>query len=229
MQTQISKVDLPDQENTADEAIGATTPSSWICYRVVLTILVALCVSVVVFMVSCSSFKIDDSDIYYGFRGAKDASTGRCVDWQSGKEVMGWSDYWTDVRLPIAYMIGVVGMGSLIAALIAWIIYGIVLRARRRNRVEGGESRKLPIWPVVIFGVYLIGAGFVVFVSIMGQCGNIPPLSPGGLGCNMYAWSGLALASSVGLCFLGGTLACFLDCCCDCRCSRFLRKELVQD
>jgi len=227
-----ARVDIADEDGI-EETNNA--PSPWICYRVILLILLAMCVFVVGFMASCNSFRYEDRssaniDVYYGFRGVKDPSTDRCVDWKIGVDFIGYSDLWTDSWLPVVFGIALTGMSIVVAAFIAWVAYGIVLKSRRkRNRGVEGKSRQRSIWPVVVIGVFLILAGLILFVSVMGNCNNIPPLQPGGLGCSLYAWSGLALGSSIALCFLGGTLACFLECCCDCCCTRFLKNQLIED
>jgi len=213
-----ARVDIADEDDHTSNEINAA-PSSWICYRVVLIILLALCVFVVGFVASCNSFRYvgfgssDNVDVYYGFRGVKDQSTDRCVDWKIGVDIIGYNDSWTE-RLVVVFGLAVTGTSIVVAALIAWVAYGIILKSRKKRKGGvDGEASKRPLWPVVMIGVFLILAGLVLFASVMGNCSNIPPLSPGGLGCSLYAWSGLALGSSIILCFLGGTLACCLECC----------------
>mmetsp|Transcript_5786 Transcript_5786/g.16301 ORF Transcript_5786/g.16301 Transcript_5786/m.16301 type:complete len:305 (+) Transcript_5786:3-917(+) len=236
-----ARVDIADDEDDHNEIDAA--PSSWICYRVVLIILLALCVFVVGFVASCNSFRYvgfgssDNVDVYYGFRGVKDQSTDRCVDWKIGVDIIGYNDKWIERLTTVVFGMAVTGTSIVVAALIAWVAYGIILKSRRKRKGGvDGEASKRPLWPVVMIGVFLILAGLVLFASVMGNCSNIPPLSPGGLGCSLYAWSGLALGSSIVLCFLGGTLACFIESCntstvrdtSSC-CTRFLKIQLIED
>merc|ERR1712176_1673501 len=134
-----------------------------------------------------------------------------------------WNDDWAKGRMPTLFIIGIVGVVLVLVASIAFVVYGIVLKSRRNNQRNG------PLWMAIFVGVCLIGAGVLLGVSIIGNCDNIPPLGPGGLGCNLHAWSGLALASSISLCFMGVFLACCLPRCCDCcGLSQFLQKELIE-
>lgn len=227
-----AQLDIADEDDNGESTI---VPSPWICYRVVLMILLAMCVFVVGFVASCNSFRYEDTfpdniNIYYGFRGVKDPSTDRCVDWRIGAEIIGYDDFWTDSWLPVLIGMAITGMTIVVVAFCAWVAYGIILRSRRMyNTGVEEKSSNRPLWPVVVIGGFLILAGLVIFVSVMGNCNNIPPLMPGGPRCSLYAWSGLALGSSIALCFLGGILACFLECCCDCCCTRFMKDQLIDD
>jgi len=195
-------------------------------------------ICVLCFVVSCQSFRydsLDDGVIYYGIRGVTDQTTGRCVDWELQKTI-DWNQYWTQERMPLLFKLGVSGIIFVFGIFVVSVAYGLILKSKRdRRRVRDNPPPKsttyAPIVPAVIIGVCLIGAGLLVFTTIMGKCLNInDTTSPGGWGCNLYTWSALALAltASIALCFICGILACFLKCCCiHCRCTTFLRTQLT--
>ena len=160
-------VDENNNNNSDDQNELAVSPSSWVCYGLILTGLLYVSVSFAGFII---------------------------VD---------WNDYRTNKYV-------IVGVALVFVALIAFVVYGIDLKSRRNHQ------RKGTMWPAVVIGVCLIVAGILVPTSIIGNCDNIPPLQGGGPRCNLHVWSGLALASSIALCFMGGFLACCLPLCCDC-------------
>lgn len=230
MQSQMSRgtmerhqEDLVDENNNDGQTEVIVSPSSWICYRLILMGLLAVSVSVAGFIISCKSFRIDSyydvENVYYGLRGVTDQTTGRCVGWKI-QDLVNWNDDWTDNHLPAIFIVGIVGVTLVFVGLIAFVVYGIDLKSRRDHQRKGA------MWPAVVIGIFLIGAGILVAASIIGNCKNIPPLGPGGLGCDLHVWSGLAMASSIALCFMGGCLACCLPLCCGCR-FLFLRRELI--
>lgn len=231
---------LKDLEDDADG--GDKIPSSpWFCYRIMLALIVAVLVSVSCFMASCKAFRFqswDDGVQYYGIRGVIEPNTDRCIPWKT-QDMIDWNKAWTDERLPMLFGLGIAGITFIVAIAMAWVVYGLVLKSKRESikaRVDLPEESDTcigAIGPAVIIGVLLIGTGLLLFVTIMGNCSNLPPKNPyppfGELKCNLHTWSALALTASIALCTMGGTLAFFLKCCCDsCLCTRFLRKQLIE-
>lgn len=228
-----------EAEMTHERTVEA--PSySWFFYRLFLAGLLAILVIVTGFTVSCRSFKVvsynyeDDSSqvVFYGFRGVTDPTTGRCDDWDV-QETLNWYRGWIEGRLSWASTMGIISNALVAAAVLFWVVYGLVLRSKRNAKSDPSASSNSNsgfVASAILVGVFLILAGCLIFVTIMGRCRNIPPLSPGGLSCDLHAWSGLALAGSVILCSMGGILACCLNCCgCKCGVSGYLQKELVDD
>lgn len=228
-----------DLEDDADD--GDQVPSNpWFCYRIMLALMVAVLINIICFMASCKSFRYqswDDGDQYYGIRGVTEPNTDRCIPWKA-QDMIDWNEDWTDQRLPLLFVLGIAGITFIVAIAMAWVVYGVVLKSKRERqkvRVDPApESDRCggPIGPAVIIGICLIGTGLLLFITIMGNCANIPPKNPyppyGGLRCNLHTWSALALTASITLCTMGGTLAFFLKCCCNsCLCTRFLRKQLI--
>lgn len=227
-----------------DDAAGGDKPPSnpWFCYRIMLAAMVAILISIICFMASCKAFRYDSWDDgvqYYGIRGVTEPTTDRCIPWET-QEMIDWNKYWTNERLPMLFVLGTAGIGFTVAIAGAWVMYGVVLKAKRdrkKMRVDPApEDNRCggPIGPAVIIGVCLIGTGLLVFVTIMGNCANIPPLDPmnlsdRGLACNLDTWSALGLTASIALCTMGGALACFLKCCCNsCLFTNYLRRQLIE-
>jgi len=209
----------------------AASSTSWICYGLIFWGLLTVCVFVMGFMVSCKSFKYktaDDGVYYYGLRGVTDQTTGRCIDWER-QVFLDWDDYWTKDRLPTVSILAIVGVVFVFGTFIAWLGYGAILKLRRNRRKTGikKESRTGSILPAVVIGIFLIGGGLVVFVSVLGSC-STSSIVKGGYGCNMHTWSALALTASIALCCMGGTLAFCLKCCCENHLTQFLRNELIE-
>jgi hypothetical protein len=227
--------DLEDEGNPMDPK---NAPKPWFCYRLILACLLAVFVCVTCFMISCESFRYeswDDGVQYYGIRGVTDQTTGRCVHWQI-QDVIDWNTTWTNERLPMLFIFGMAGVTFVIAISVAWVAYGIILKAKRDRAIRRSDPPPAshicggPIGPAVIIGVCLIGAGLLMFITILGNCANVPPISyDRGLRCNLHTWSSIALVASIVLCFMGGSLAFFLKCCCNrCMCTTFLRKQLIE-
>ena len=226
---------IDDDVNNINDANNASEP--WFCYRVILVGLLAVFICVLCFVLSCQSFRYDSLDedgvIYYGIRGVTDQSTGRCVDWEFQKFI-DWNQYWTQERMPLLFKLGVSGIIFVVGIFVAWVAYGVILKKKRdRRRVHDNPPPKsttcAPIAPTVIIGVCLIGAGMLVFTTIMGKCSKInDTISPEDWGCNLHTWSGLALTVSITLCSMGGILVFYPKCCCiHCRCTTFLRTQLI--
>ena len=232
------------REDLEDDAEGGDKLSSnpWFCFRIMLVGMVAVLVSFICFMASCKAFRYnswDDGVQYYGIRGVSEPTTDRCIPWKT-QDLIDWNKYWTNERLPMLFVLGIAGIIFIVAIAAAWLVYGIVLKSKRdRKKVRvdpAPEDDRCggPIGPAVIIGVSLIMSGFLLFVTIMGNCSNIPPQDPmnladRGLMCNLHTWSALALTASIALCTMGGVLACFLKCCCNsCLVTTFLRKQLIE-
>jgi len=219
--------DVNDNDN--DGAI-----SSWFCYRLILALLLAMVVCFAGLVFSCHSFRYDRyGDQYYGFRGATSTSTtnnGRCVDWKIQNEFE-WNDTWTNQRMPTLYTIGIVGFALIVAITLFWMAYGLVLKSSRERRHRHRREDQPPpvdascaaIAPVVVVGTLLLVVGFLMFVTIMGNCRNIPRLSPGDVRCDFWIWSSLAMFASIVSCVIGCTLFSGLICCCCCACCERLR------
>lgn len=231
------------REDLVDDAEGGDKAPSgpWFCYRLMLASMIAVLISIICFMASCKAFRYnswDDGIQYYGIRGVADSNTDRCISWDA-QDMIDWSKNWTDERLPMLNVLGIAGITFIVAIAAAWVIYGVVLKSKRdRKKVRvdpapENDGCMSPIGPPVIIGICLIGTGLLLFVTIMGNCSNIPPQDPmsldRGLMCNLHTWSALALTASIALCTMGGTLACFLKCCCNrCMVTTFLRKQLIE-
>jgi len=229
------------REDLMDDGEGGDKmPSNpWFCYRLILAGMLATLVLIVSFMASCRSFRFDSWDDgvqYYGIRGVSEPFTDRCVPWET-QEMIDWNKYWTDERLPMLFVTGIAGITFVVTIAVSWVVYGVVLKSKRDRKKNRGDPAQEndkcggPIGPAVIIGVCLIGAGLTVFVTIMGNCANIPPMnySDQGLKCNLHTWSSLALVASIALCSMGGSLAFFLKCCCNrCFFTTYLRKQLVE-
>jgi len=233
-----AREDLRDEGTSSSADRSKKDAKPWFLYRLIMAGIAAVFVCTTTFMVSCQSFRYeswDDGIIYYGIRGVTDKTTGACVNWQI-QDIIDWSENWTNVRLPRLYVIGILGVAFVVFIAVAWVSYGVILKSKRnsrRVRVDPTPEDSVcggPIGPAVIIGVCLIGAGIVMFVTIMGNCSNIPPRGfDRGLRCNLDTWSALALAASVTLCSMGGLLAFFLKCCCrGCFCTVYLREQLVE-
>ena len=237
--------EIPETENDiAPEVIQAEVtherteevPSySWLFYRLFLAGLLTILVIVTGFMISCRSFKAmsyshDDNNyhvVFYGLRGVTDPTTGRCVDWDI-QETLQW------LRGSLMLTLGIISNAIVAAVVFFWMVYGLVLRSKRNAKSDSSASSNSNsglVASAIAIGILLIVAGWLVFVTVMSNCSNIALLSHGGLGCDLHAWSGLALASSVILCFMGGFLACCLVncCCCNCRVGGYLLEDLVDD
>lgn len=232
---EMARKDMIDEGSDVYERVE----ESWFCYRLILAGLLAVFVCITCFMASCQSFKYtswDDEVFYYGIRGVTDQSTGRCIGWEI-QELIDWNDYWTGQRLPMLFKMGITGISFVVGIFLTWLVYGRILKSKRDmrriradNPSESGDRCGGPIGPAVIIGVCIIGAGLLVFVTIMGNCSNIPPIAgySRGLNCNLHTLSALALSSSIILCCMGGSLACFLKCCCyRCRMTTYLRNQLI--
>lgn len=220
-----------DSDNVNDGAI-----SPWFCYRLILALLLAMVVCFAGLVFSCHSFRYDRyGDQYYGFRGATSTSTtnnGRCVDWKIQNEFE-WNDTWTNQRMPTLYTIGIVGFALIVAITLFWMAYGLVLKSSRERRHRHRHRREdqpppvdascAAIAPVVVVGTLLLVVGLLMFVTIMGNCRNIPRLSPGDVRCDFWIWSSLAMFASIVSCVIGCTLFSGLICCCCCACCERLR------
>ena len=222
--------DVNDSDNDNDGAI-----SPWFCYRLILALLLAMVVCFAGLVFSCHSFRYDRyGDQYYGFRGATSTSTtnyGRCVDWKIQNEFE-WNDTWTNQRMPTLYTMGIVGFTLIVAITLFWMAYGLVLKSSRERRRHRHRREDQPppvdtscaaIAPVVVFGAALLVVGLLMFLTIMGNCNDILRLDPGGLGCNFWIWSSLAMFASIVSCVIGCTLFSGLICCCCCACCERLR------
>lgn len=231
--------------NGNGNATNNKSTKPWFFYRLVLACLLGVFVCIACFMMSCQSFRYeswDDGVQYYGIRGVSDQTTGRCIHWQM-QEVIDWNQSWTHDRMPRLFVLGFAGVLFLVVVFVAWVAYGIILKSKRdRRKVRGRAETDSdsptekhmcggPIGPAVIIGVCLIGAGILIFVTVMGNCSNIPPVNnvyDRGLRCNLHNWSAVALAASVALCTMGGTIAFFLKCCCNrCFCTTYLHEQLI--
>lgn len=212
-----------DNDNDVNDNDGAIFP--WFCYRLILALLLAMVVCFAGLVFSCHSFRYDRyGDQYYGFRGATSTSTtnyGRCVDWKIQNE-----SEWRKQRMPTLYIMGIVGFALIVAITLFWMAYGLVLKASRERRHRHRRGDQPPpvdascaaIAPVVVVGAALLVVGLLMFVTIMGNCPNIPTLDPGGPGCNFWIWSSLAMFASIVSCIIGCTLFSGLICCCCCAC-----------
>jgi len=212
-----------DSNNDNDGAI-----SPWFCYRLILALLLAMVVCFTGLVFSCHSFRYDlydrYGDQYYGFRGATSTSTtnnGRCVDWKIQTEFE-WNDTWTNQWVPTLYTMGIVGFALIVAITLFWMAYGLALKSSRERRHRHRQEDQPPpvdascaiIAPVVVVGALLLVVGLLMFMTIMGNCNNLILLSHGGVGCNFWIWSSLAMFASIVSCVIGCILFSSLICCC---------------
>lgn len=218
-------VNVIDNDNDDDDR-GAI--ASWFCYRLILASLLAMVVCFATLVFSCRSFR--DGYGYYGFRG-ETTTNGRCEDWEI-QNGMQWTVRQYE-RMSKLYTRGIFGVVLIVAITLFWMAYGLVLKSSRERRRRGdqpppGDASCTTIVPVVVGSVALVVIGCLIFSTIMENCNNIPPLSSGNLGCDLWMWSSLAIFASVASCVIGCTLFSGLMCCCrGCCCNERLRGQLM--
>lgn len=206
-----------EAQQSSDTQIAAITRIRTIFYWVVLGMAVTMFVFFTVTVFSCRAFHyehswIPENNFHYGYRGIMNNVTGECTDWEEN-----FSEYWSS-RMEILYYMGIGGVLLSLIAVGIWILegtYGIhnykqMMAMRTDEATEIISKRKCCFCFMIptIFASVLGAFGFLAFVTVMGQCGNIPPLDPGGLGCNFSVWSSLGMFASIASCLMGCSVCC---------------------
>lgn len=227
-------VDVDKSHVVQQPDTGTSSTTLWFCYKLVLASLLAIIVCYTGLVFSCRTFRYEyrqsEDVVYYGFRGVTSGYTGRCVDWQSQNELE-----WNGERFVTLYILGITGFVLIVALTVSWMVYGFVLKSWRVQRdCQGGETlppadaSSVTKATVVVFGVMLIGAGCLMFYTIIAKCSNIPRLCQGNLGCDLWTWSYLAMIASILSCVVGCPLAFGVCCCCRCCCcKKYWRGQLT--
>lgn len=109
---------------------------------------------------SCRSFFEEQNDVgedswRYGFRGFVSNITNECTSWDNHDK---WNEIWYDRLQTLLYM-GIVGVMLAVLTLGLWVVHGTV------------RAPTIPTWIFAsFFGIF----GFLSFITLMGNCSNIP-------------------------------------------------------
>lgn len=179
------------------------------------TVLVLAVLSVIFFtgaLFSCRAFSADRGEgamLTYGYRGFIHNVTGECTGWE---DYYYNSDIW-EIRMGALYYMGISAFVVILLAVSLWIFegkYGMPKQVGSNPDLDAVKNcccrcYLIPTLVAVALGIF----GTLAFVTLMGQCSNIPPLDPGGLGCSFGVWSSFGMFAFITSCLTGCSICCF--------------------
>lgn len=154
MEVKDLKGDIQEADSEHSKA-SETRPTVY--YWVVLLFAAAIVVFYSGAIFSCRSFLEESNDgtsWRYGFRGFISNVTDDCTDWDTNELV---GDYWLGRMQTLLYM-GIAGVVLAVALLALWIAHGTAWTT-------------IPTW---IFACLLAVFGTLSFITLMGNCSNLP-------------------------------------------------------
>lgn len=143
------------QEANSDPLEVSKTRSYFYWLVLLLAVMMVVFYSGAIF--SCRSFfeeQYDGDSWRYGFRGFVSNVTNECTSWDNHEK---WNESWYGRLQTLLYM-GIVGIVLAVLTLGLWVVHGTV-------------RATIPTWIFAsLFGIF----GFLSFITLMGNCSNIP-------------------------------------------------------